>query len=137
MTTLEQTIHENKHRLTVHTIQIPIAHRLGLVNDPRYLDTTVKSGDKTFAPTWKMVMGHKEGGLSDQDYTDQYYAMMRESYRQNRQRWDEILAMNEVILACYCSAETFCHRYLLKDILVKLGAEYKGEITGDHSDNIS
>jgi hypothetical protein len=54
--------------------------------------------------------------------------MMRESYRKNEERWKEILSMFEVILACYCRGNSFCHRYLLKDMLVKCGAEYAGEI---------
>jgi uncharacterized protein YeaO (DUF488 family) len=114
--------------LRIYTIQISAAHCLGLTQDPRYLDTTVKSGDKVFAPTWEMVMGVKQGRMSEEDYTRQYYTMMRESYRQSRQRWDEVLDMEEVILACYCRPDTFCHRYLLKDMLVKCGAEYAGEV---------
>lgn len=114
--------------LKIYTIQIPVAQRLGLAKDPRYLDTTVKSGDKTFAPTWEMVMGVKHGRITDEVYTQEYYDMMRASYRNNRQRWDEILSMEEVILACYCRQDSFCHRYLLKDMLVKCSAEYVREI---------
>ena len=98
------------------------------MRDPRYLDVTVKSGDKAFAPTWKMVMGVKQGRMSEEEYTREYYERMRESYRQNRQRWDEVLSMEEAVLACYCRAGSFCHRYLLKDMLVKCGAEYAGEV---------
>ena len=114
--------------LHIYTIQISLAQRLRLTEDPRYLDTTVKSGDKTFAPTWKMVMGYKQRRISNEEYKQGYYDMMRESYRKNRQRWDEILSIEEVILACYCRADSFCHRYLLKDMLVKCGAEYRVEI---------
>lgn len=114
--------------LHIYTIQVSAARQLGLAQDHRYLDTTVKSGDKVFAPTWEMVMGVKQGRMSENDYTREYYEMMRESYRQNRQRWDEVLGMEEVILACYCRPDTFCHRYLLRDMLVKCGAEYVGEV---------
>ena len=48
----------------IYTVQISVAHRLSITKDPRYLDTTVKSGDKTFAPTWEMVMGHKKEQIS-------------------------------------------------------------------------
>ena len=41
----------------IYTVQISVAKKLGLIEDPRYLDTTVKSGDEVFAPTWKMGMG--------------------------------------------------------------------------------
>jgi uncharacterized protein YeaO (DUF488 family) len=115
--------------LQIYTIQIAVAERLGLTQNHSYLDITVKSGERAFAPTWTMVMGVKQGRISEDEYIREYYALMRESYRQNRQRWDEILRMDAVILACYCRADTFCHRYLLKDMLVKCGAEYIGEIT--------
>ena len=114
--------------LKIYTIQIAVAKRLELIKDPRCLDITVKSGDKAFAPTWKMVMGSKEGRITQEEYTRQYYDLMRKSYRQNRERWDEILAADEVILACYCRADSFCHRYLLKDMLMKSGAVYVREI---------
>ena len=114
--------------LRIYTIQIAVAKSLKLTKDSRYLDVTVKSGDKAFAPTWKMVMGAREGKISQEEYTRQYYDLMRQSYRQNRGRWDEVLAMNEVILACYCRAGSFCHRYLLKDMLMKRGAVYIREI---------
>ena len=112
----------------IYTVQISVAKKLGLIEDPRYLDTTVKSGDEVFAPTWKMVMGVKQSRITEEEYTWQYCEMMRESYQHNRQRWDEVLSMEEVILACYCRADLFCHRYLLKDMLVKCGAEYVREV---------
>lgn len=87
------------------------------------LDITVKSGDPCFAPTWAMVMGWKKGEITDAQYTEMYYARMRESYRTNRSRWEEVLSHSSVTLLCYCPKGTFCHRYLLADILVKLGAE--------------
>lgn len=92
------------------------------------LDITVKSGDKTFAPTWKMVMDFKSGRITQEEYTKLYYELMRQSYQSNRQRWDEVLAMNRVVLVCFCHEGVFCHRLLLARILQKLGAEYCGEI---------
>lgn len=114
--------------LKIYTIQISVAKSLELTKDSRYLDITVKSGDKAFAPTWKMVMGSKENKISQEEYTGQYYELMQQSYRRNRERWDEILAMDEIILACYCRADSFCHRYLLKDMLVKCGSVYIHEM---------
>jgi hypothetical protein len=114
--------------MLLYTIQIPVAKKLGLDNDSRYLDITVKSGDKAFAPTWKMVMGSKQDRITDEEYAHQYTDLMRQSYKSNSQCWNEVLNLDEVILACYCKADSFCHRYLLKDMFVKCGAEYIGEI---------
>lgn len=95
---------------------------------PYRLDITVKSGDKVFAPTWKMVSDYKSGRISEKEYVEQYYSLMRESYRTNRARWNEVLNSSIVIFCCYCPSGTFCHRYLLKDMFLKLGASYEGEI---------
>ena len=92
------------------------------------VDTTVKTSDKLFAPTWDMVMVHKSGKLSDEEYTERYYAMMRKSYIENKNKWNEFLSREQATIVCFCKAGRFCHRLLLADILTKLGAEYIGEI---------
>jgi len=53
---------------------------------------------------------------------------LRDSYQQNRERWEEILAMDKVVLVCYCKDDKHCHRRLLKEYLVKCGAEDGGKI---------
>lgn len=103
------------------TIQIA-KHRLAKEKGIFFLDTTVKSGERTFAPVWSMVIGHKEGTVSDQAYTDLYYDMMRNTYRKVPNRWLAVLAMQKVAIACYCPEGAFCHRHLLADMLIKLGA---------------
>lgn len=97
-------------------------------NDPDNLNITVKSGDKVFAPTWDMVMGHKNGTLTDEQYTDMYRELMLKSWKKNRWRWAELLQQERVVLVCYCRPGEFCHRVLLAGILEKLGATYCGEI---------
>ena len=94
------------------------------------LDITIKGKDsigKIFAPTWKMVMGSKEGKISWDEYKGMYKDLMRESYQQNRDIWDGILNRDEVTLVCFCKASTNCHRYLLAEYFSKLGADYQGE----------
>lgn len=112
----------------VYTVQIAIAKKLGLHCDPRYLDITVKSGDKTFAPTWDMVMGFKQGKITETEYIRLYLESMRKSFKENRQRWEEIFGMTDVVLACYCKTEDFCHRHILRHIFCKLGAEPMQEL---------
>ncbi len=94
------------------------------------LDITVKGKDpigKLFAPTWKMVMGSKEGNISWNEYKVMYKELMRKSYRQNKDIWNEVLNRDEVTLVCFCESGTSCHRYLLANIFPKLGAKYMGE----------
>lgn len=91
-------------------------------------DITVKGkANLTFAPTWQMVNGHKNGTLADEQYIDLYTERMRWTYKNNPKTWQELLGKDEVTLVCFCAAGDFCHRLILKDILVKLGAEYQGE----------
>lgn len=85
------------------------------------VDTTVKGKSKLFAPTWDMVMGHKNGTLSDEDYTKQYRHRMIQSWLANREEWEAFLRREEpVAIACYCNVGCFCHRLLLKDIFEEL-----------------
>lgn len=101
-----------------------------------FLDTTVKSGDRIFAPQWDMVLGHKNGTVSDEEYTQRYRRLMIDSWVNNRDRWMTLLQSNDqVALACYCPAGQFCHRHLLRGILEELGGKlnlpvrYYGELT--------
>jgi uncharacterized protein YeaO (DUF488 family) len=102
--------------------------RIGYKGNKRVLDITVKSGDKTFAPTWDMVMGLKRGKLSWSEYERLYHERMRKSWVENRARWKEVLSWDEVVLVCYCRDLRFCHRRLLKNYLVACGAIDGGEI---------
>ena len=101
----------------------------------KLVDTTVKSSiDKLFAPKWSMVLGHKSGEISDEEYSKEYRRMMIESWTLNRPRWEEYLRNEEWQgFACYCKPGEFCHRLLLKDIFQELCTklnipfEYYGE----------
>jgi uncharacterized protein YeaO (DUF488 family) len=101
--------------------------RINYKGDGR-LDITVKSGSKLFAPTWGMVWGIKNKTMTEEEYTKRYINLMRNSYTDHYDEWQELLNKEKVVLCCYCKKGDFCHRYILADILVKLGAEYCGEI---------
>jgi len=85
------------------------------------IDITVKSGMREFAPSWDIVMGFKNQTLSEDGYTDIYLKMMRDSYKKYPTAWKKLLSTEKLCLACYCKTGDFCHRYLLRDILVKTG----------------
>lgn len=127
--------------LTVHTARISYGGR------DRF-DVTRKSGGaigEPFAPSWRilqpmlearkrwsekathpLIRGGEEARLWA-EYVDEYTFEMRESYRTRRGSWDELLARESVTLVCYCTDAEHCHRRLLAEILVKLGATYAGE----------
>lgn len=100
------------------------------------LDITVKSsGDSLgaiLAPTWDMVGGHKRQNnpdderwqnyepLTDEAYTEAYYALLRKRYKENREAFMKIIELEQVTLTCYCSGEGFCHRHLASEVISKI-----------------
>ena len=111
----------------IYTANLNIARQ-----DPDLLDVTKKSGVQAFAPAWAMVMGHKSGQVSDKEYINEYIALMRRSYDENQEVWASILNRERVVLGCYCKpGADFCHRYLLAEILERLGGQVVGELMPD------
>lgn len=122
--------------MIVHTIQIA-QHRLVKNTPIEFIDTTVKSGVKLFAPSWHIVLAHKNGTITDQEYTTVYRSMMAESYKNNKEQWLSYCnKSNPVALACYCKAGVFCHRHILKGYFEavckhhNIPFQYAGEIGG-------
>jgi len=60
-------------------------------------------------------------------YAERYRAEMALSRRTHAAAWDALLARERVVLCCYCFAPQLCHRGVLADLLVALGATYEGE----------
>jgi uncharacterized protein YeaO (DUF488 family) len=104
--------------------------------DPDAVNTTRKSGNTAFAPSWKLVgplVEIKKAGrpVTDDEwktYAAGYLAEMTESYRRNRATWDSLLARERVVLTCYCPDPNRCHRRILAKILAHLGAVDCGEL---------
>lgn len=90
------------------------------------VDTTVKSGERFLAPTWEIVLSHKDGRISDAEYTAVYLDLMRRSYVAHQDQWLRLIRTDgPIAIACYCSymvdgKRKFCHRHLLKDMLDKV-----------------
>ena len=80
-----------------------------------------------FAPTWMMVHGLKSGLMSIDTYDKLYHRLMLNSYISNHEKWIDLLSRDEVTLVCYCSSSSHCHRFLLANLLTKLGGIYLGE----------
>ena len=117
--------------MKLYTVQMAKAK-----NREGFIDITVKSAKegRIFAPTWYMVMDLKKGKLTEEQYTQEYYDLMRRSFKTDIDKWFEILKRDKVVLGCYCKSGDFCHRILLMEIFEKLCAkldiefEYCGEI---------
>jgi uncharacterized protein YeaO (DUF488 family) len=73
---------------------------------------------KIWAPTWDLVMGIKNGRISEKEYADQYYELLGV-------RWEDSITnaqmrvfittakRTDVTVVCFCKSGDFCHRYLL------------------------
>lgn len=105
--------------MELYTIQLAKWRRAKELGIP-LIDTTVKSGEEAFSPTWDMVSGHKQGTLTDEEYTALYKELMLKSIKRSPARWAELMKMDKVAIACYCGKGKFCHRHLLAEILEKL-----------------
>ena len=105
-------------------------------NQEGFVDITVKSAKegKIFAPTWDIVMEYKNGKITAEQYTQEYYRLMRRSFKMHKEKWIEVLKRDKVVIGCYCKSGYFCHRHLLVSIFEKLCQrldiefEYCGEI---------
>ena len=102
---------------------------------PDRVDVTRKGGSP-FGPSWPLLQhflairrSGKETGSVWADYRAAYLQEMRALYRVNPAPF-LALAARDATLVCYCTDAERCHRTLLADILVKLGAEYGGERAG-------
>lgn len=117
--------------------------QIGKYNGPDAYDITVKTGDHTFAPSWAIVQAWKSAQIDWEAYTQSYRNLMLESYRDNPEKWHEILHKGLITLLCYCRAGEHCHRYLLADFLLKLGEKEgidvinEGERPWNRQDDIS
>ena len=118
--------------MKLYTIQMSSWRKAMNIGVP-FLDVTVKSGDKQFAPTWDFLMKYK----TDQDedaYTEKFIPLMRENFKNNKQYWLDILSKDSLAIGCYCAKGKFCHRKLLVDIFKKICEyyniefEYMGEL---------
>ena len=57
-------------------------------------DVTAKGNDphgRSFAPTWDLLMGWKRGKVTNEQYIEAYYDLMRSRYRENPQTFKQLL----------------------------------------------
>jgi hypothetical protein len=99
--------------------------------DPDLLNVSTKAArlGATFAPTLASTRRPRETNQDWDEFVAAYERRMRHMYVTQRSDWDELLSWQRVVLACSCDDATRCHRTVLaQHVLVKLGAEYGGEL---------
>lgn len=86
--------------------------------DAQIINITVKNGVKMFAPTWDMVTDYKKGIITEERYTELYYSLMRQRFKENREYFESFIRDKEkVVITCFCDPDGFCHRFILVKIL--------------------
>lgn len=80
-----------------------------------FLDITVKSGDKLFAPTWDLLQKYRTD-FDEDFYTKEFLHLMRKSFYYNKDHWKKVLDVEVLTIACYCKHGKFCHRKLLVSV---------------------
>ncbi len=114
--------------MVIYTAQLSV-----VVDDA--IDITIKSAStpvgKALAPMWGMVNAIKLGLMSDEDYSRMYLDLVRHRYRYDSVKfaiWDMLRNKRSVTLKCYCPADTFCHRTIAKEVLIKIGEAIDVEV---------
>lgn len=63
---------------------------------------------KELQPTWDMVMGHKSGSMTDEEYIIEYDKILK-----NLDPKEISEKLDNKILLCWCGKGKFCHRNLV------------------------
>jgi hypothetical protein len=95
---------------------------------PHAHDTTVKTKKSFLMPAWDIVLGHKNGTVSDAEYVEVYLKILLASLQSRKSEWLAMLKQNEIVLTCFCTRGKFCHRCIAALFLEKFGARYMGEL---------
>lgn len=67
----------------------------------------------------ELLYAYKRGEVSVEEYTENYTAKMRQSFKDYPLSWNALLLPKEIVIACYCGADEFCHRHLFKGFLTR------------------
>ena len=79
---------------------------------------------KGLQPTWNLVMNHKKGIITDDEYTKLYYEIVL-----NKLKPQEIIdKLDNKILLCWCKKNNFCHRKIVSNWLNNYQSDICSEI---------
>lgn len=111
------------HTLRIYTAQM--GKRFKLAKEGRaFLDTTVKTGDRRLAPSWDFLLEYKSSPRGPEEqalYRQRFLSKLKAMHHATPDVLLELLKLDEVIFTCYCPAGEFCHRHILKEIMMTLG----------------
>lgn len=85
-------------------------------------DITLKSGDKSCSPDFKLLDDYKKGHITWCDYVIRFSLL----FRMKSKTLDHIKILyrayinKSIVLTCYCDSGIYCHRYIVKSYLRNL-----------------
>lgn len=114
--------------LNIYTIQMG-KYRLLEGSNIQLIDATIKCKDplirKLFAPpSWDLVMGIKNGTITEEEYLEEYIKKLEYTSKVYLEEWFTVLDRGEIAISCFCSCDTFCHRFILAEFIYDVANEY-------------
>lgn len=103
-----------KH-IDIWTVQVAL-HRAVKAKGIHFLDITVMSGVKAFAPEWWALRMYKAGDMPEEEYTALYKERMLQTQSRAPGQWGKLTDHPSVAFACYCKAGDYCHRHIFKHL---------------------
>lgn len=109
----------------VHTIQMS-QWRLIKDSDIVLNNITFKTNDpllfEMFAPeSFADIIKIKNEEMIVEAFAKNYIKKLDKSSKTYKKEWIEFLSSGDIALACFCSPDNFCHRYLLAEYLKEFG----------------
>jgi hypothetical protein len=89
-------------------------------NNQDRIDITAKTSNvigKIFAPPLNIVFDYKDGIIDEQQYQMIYTDIVSNTIPQLSEDINAFIK-NEITFVCYCNHQTFCHRFILIDLLI-------------------
>lgn len=105
--------------MSIYTFQLS-QHRRFKDRGVVLIDTTVKSGYHQVAPRWDMVLNHKRGIITDDQYMQDYNKILDFYWFHDPLFFEQLLSIESFALGCYCRPGVFCHRHPLAAFLSRL-----------------
>ena len=99
------------------------------------IDITIKSSKgfgRQFAPTWEMVMGHKRGEITNDEYAQMYINILNNVQEEVYDRLYEYGVDHDfnITFLCYCPDNQFCHTHLVINYLCSKYPDKFGTLLG-------
>lgn len=94
------------------------------------IDVSFHGGHFILTPPKPLLIDYKLGRRSREQFQEEYFAFLENSFVQYQHTWDNIvLDKDRIVLVCACNTfDKTCQRFFIIKFLKKFGAVYKGTL---------